>query len=441
MIVLKRTIYPLILPSVVIILSAALVWRWHELLVLVGDATKINALLTLLPIFPYIVLFVGIFMGWRYNNAGLMLASIALVLSYTGVTMDAGSNSAANMNHSVSRAVAFLLPLNLAAFAMLTKRRIVTTVGMVSLVLVMVQCFTVLLFCNPNGGMSSQLIGRLNYYLPWLAKNIFDSSLWVSSILSYNYFTTVESMAAPSIIAFSLALAFILAYFIYTRDIIIGGFFLALIALVFGFAANDLIPAVTFFFMAAGLALIVTTVEASFSMAYIDELTGLPGRRSLNDTLFNLGKKYAIAMIDVDHFKQFNDTYGHKTGDQVLKMIAAKLERISGGARTFRYGGEEFTAIFPGKDAEESISYVEELRQTIESTPFVVRGKDRRRGREDRRGQGKSSDQKEVTVTVSIGIASPELDLTDPEKVLKAADKNLYKAKEDGRNRVAYELF
>jgi len=117
------------------------------------------------------------------------------------------------------------------------------------------------------------------------------------------------------------------------------------------------------------------------------------------------------------------------------------LERISGGARTFRYGGEEFTAIFPGKDAEESISYVEELRQTIESTPFVVRGKDRRRGREDRRGQGKSADQKEVTVTVSIGIASPELDLTDPEKVLKAADKNLYKAKEDGRNRVAYELF
>jgi diguanylate cyclase (GGDEF)-like protein len=74
---------------------------------------------------------------------------------------------------------------------------------------------------------------------------------------------------------------------------------------------------------------------------YIDELTGLQGRRSLNETLYNLGRKYAIAMIDVDHFKKFNDTYGHKTGDQVLKMIAYKLERISGGAKTFRYGGEE----------------------------------------------------------------------------------------------------
>ena len=56
-------------------------------------------------------------------------------------------------------------------------------------------------------------------------------------------------------------------------------------------------------------------------MAYVDELTGLPGRRSLDQTLINLGKKYSIAMIDIDHFKKFNDTYGHDTGDQVLKII------------------------------------------------------------------------------------------------------------------------
>jgi len=442
MIMRKRTIYPLILPSVIIILSAVLVWRWHELLVLVGDGNKVHALLIVFPIFPYIILFVGIFMGWRYNNAGLMLASLALVLSYTGVSMNANNNSTGeDINYSVSLAVAFLLPLNLASFAMMTKRRIFTTVGIISLVLVLVQCFTVLLFCYPQGEMSAQLIAKINYYLPWLANNISDSSLWVSSILSYNYFIIIENMAVPSIIAFSLALVFVLAYFIHTRDIMVGGFFLALVALLLGFAANDLDPAVTFYFMAAGLVLIVTAVEASFSMAYIDELTGLPGRRSLNDTLFNLGKKYAIAMIDVDHFKKFNDTYGHETGDEVLKMIAGKLERISGGAKTFRYGGEEFTAIFPGKDAEASITYAEELRRAIESTPFVIRGNDRRRGEEDRTGKGKSSDQIEVTVTVSIGIASPELDLTDPETVLQAADKSLYKAKRGGRNRIAYELF
>jgi diguanylate cyclase (GGDEF)-like protein len=439
MIRLKRTIYPLILPFVLIILSTVLVWRWHELLVLVDDGNKVHALLIVFPIFPNIILFIGILMGWRYNNAGLMLASIVLVLSYTVVTMDANNNFAAeNMNYSATHAVTFLLPFNLASFAMMSKRRIFTTLGMVWLFLVLYQCFAVLLFCHPQGEMSAQLIAKIDYYLPWLAKNIIDFSLWVNSVLSYQYFIIIKKMAAASIIAFSLALVFVLANFIYTRDIRIGGFFLALVALFLGFGANDFDPAVTFYFMAAGLALIFTAVEASFSMAYIDELTGLQGRRGLNDTLYNLGKKYAIAMIDVDHFKKFNDTYGHKTGDQVLKMIAFKLERISGGAKTFRYGGEEFTAIFRGKDAKESYRYVEEFRLAIKSTPFVIRSKDRRRGQEDQRGQGKSADQKEVTVTVSIGIASPEVDLTDPEKVLKAADKSLYKAKKDGRNRTVY---
>jgi diguanylate cyclase (GGDEF)-like protein len=421
----------------IIILSAVLVWRWHELLVLINDANQMAALLTVLPIVPYIILFVGFFMGWRYNNAGLMLASIALLLAYLAVTVIPDSNPAQENNPiSVARAIAFLLPMNLASFAMMTKRRVFTTVGVVSLVLVFVQCFTVLILCYPHGNLSSQLIARINYRLPWLANNFSDSSLWVSSVLSYNYLIKFDNLATPSIVSFSLALVFVLVYFIHTRDIRIGGFFLALVALLLGFAAYDNTFALSFYSIAGGLVLIVTTVEASFSMAYIDELTGLPGRRSLNDTLINLGKKYAIAMIDVDHFKKFNDTYGHKTGDHVLKMIAAKLERISGGAKTFRYGGEEFTAIFPGKDAEESISHVEQLRQTIESTPFVVRGKDRRRGRADRRGKGKASDQKGVKVTVSIGVASPQADLTDPEKVLKAADKSLYKAKRGGRNSV-----
>jgi diguanylate cyclase (GGDEF)-like protein len=439
MIRLRRTFYPLILPFILIILSSVLVWRWDKLLVLVSDTNKVNAFLIVLPIFPNIIMYLGILMGWRYNNAGLMLASIVLVLSYTGVTMDANNYyTPENMNYSVSHAVAFLMPLNLAAFAMMIKRRIFTTMGMVSLVFVLYQCFAVLLLCYPEGELAAQLIAKIDDYLPWLAKNISGSSQWVSSFLSYQYFIIIKNMASASIIAFSLALVFVLANFVYTRDIRIGGFFLALVALFLGLGAKDVNPAVTFYFMAAGLALIFTTLEASFSMAYIDELTGLQGRRGFNDILYNLGKKYAIAMIDVDHFKKFNDTYGHKIGDQVLKMIAIKLERISGGAKTFRYGGEEFTAIFRGKDAKESYRYMEEFRLAIRSTPFVIRSKDRRKGQEDRRGQGKSSDQKEVTVTVSIGIASPEIDLTDPEKVLKAADKNLYKAKKTGRNRTVY---
>ncbi|UCG06049.1 MAG: GGDEF domain-containing protein, partial [Desulfobacterales bacterium] len=402
----------------------------------------LQALLVILPMVPSIILFVGFIMGWRYNNAALMLASLVMALSYLAVTMHSGNNpSEGNMNLPVTRGITFLLPLNLASFTMMTKRRIFTTVGIVSLVLIFVQGVMVLLFCYPQSHVSSQFFTKITSSFPLLAENLSGSSVWVSSVLSYDVWFGFESIAIPSIIAFSLAFIFGLGYFIYTRDIQIGGLFLALFATLMAFAASSPDPSFIFYFIAAGLILIVTAVEASFSMAYIDELTGLPGRRSLNETLLNMGKRYAIAMIDVDHFKKFNDTYGHKTGDQVLKMIASKLERISGGAKTFRYGGEEFTAIFPGKDVDDAISHVEGFRETVESTPFVVRGTDRRRGRAKRnRGQGKSPDQEQVSVTVSIGLASPDKDLTDPDKVLKAADKSLYDAKQGGRNRVEYHL-
>ena len=424
----------------ILILAGVLTWQWDKILLIVSDAKKIQALLLILSVMPYLILFAGFFMGWRYHNAGLMLSSFMLGLSYIALTIiyaDSAYREQTNMN--VFQAVGLLLPMNLASFAMLTKRRIFSAVGLISVILILVQSVIVLLFLYPEGPVCTQIMTRMNQYLPGMAKNISDFSQWISSALAYDVPFRFENLATPSTIASMLALVFVLWYFVFTRDIRIGGFFIAMLAFLLGFIAENPDPALPFYFAAGGLALNITTLEASFSMAYLDELTGLPGRRSLNDTLANLGKKYAIAMIDVDHFKKFNDTYGHKTGDQVLKMIASKLERMSGGARTFRYGGEEFTAIFPGKNAEESITHAEDLRQVIEDSPFVVRGKDRRRGQKKKRGSGNSNGQEEAKVTVSIGLASPDEELTDPEKVLKAADKYLYKAKKGGRNRVACE--
>jgi diguanylate cyclase (GGDEF)-like protein len=190
------------------------------------------------------------------------------------------------------------------------------------------------------------------------------------------------------------------------------------------------------YFSAAGLILVFTSIETSFSMAYIDELTELPGRRSLNETLVNLGKKYAIAMIDIDRFKKFNDTYGHKTGDDVLKMVASKLKELTGGAKVFRYGGEEFTAVFPGKTAKEVVPHLDTYRKIVESTPFTVRGRGRRKRSVEDRGKIKRAGRKGINITVSIGVASPNRRMTTPEKVLKTADRILYKAKREGRNRV-----
>jgi diguanylate cyclase (GGDEF)-like protein len=243
-------------------------------------------------------------------------------------------------------------------------------------------------------------------------------------------------MPLSALLVFGGALILLLNRFLISNDTILAGYIGALGAVFLAITTKPIFPGTVLFFTAAGIILIVSSIESSYYMAYIDELTLLHGRRSLNETLINLGSKYAIAMIDVDRFKKINDSYGHKTGDQVLRMIAVQLEKITGGAKTFRYGGEEFAAVFPGKSAEDAQLHLEQYRLAVASTPFVVRSKQRRKSSEQNRGKGKTAGQKTVNVTVSIGVAAPDKNLTNPEAVLKAADQVMYKAKKAGRNRV-----
>ena len=163
----------------------------------------------------------------------------------------------------------------------------------------------------------------------------------------------------------------------------------------------------------------------SHKMAYVDELTQLPGRRALNERLLGLSKRYIIAMLDVDHFKKFNDTYGHDMGDLVLKSVAQSMAHVSSGGKAFRYGGEEFAIVFSNKHKDEVLAALEDVRESIASQLVDVY-------------DAKKEVYKGVSVTISIGAA-----LSNSERlaqdVIKHADQLLYKAKKKGRNRVVME--
>jgi diguanylate cyclase (GGDEF)-like protein len=192
------------------------------------------------------------------------------------------------------------------------------------------------------------------------------------------------------------------------------------------------------FMSAAGAILLVSLLEESHRLAFRDTLTGLPGRRALEERLRSLGSRYAIAMVDVDHFKKFNDTHGHDIGDQVLKLVGARLAEVGGGGVAFRYGGEEFSVLFPDTALAEALPYLEALRISVENYRMAVRASDRpkaeKRGAK-RRGEGASD--KHLSVTVSIGACAPGEHLRSPAQVVKAADEALYRAKQGGRNRVS----
>ncbi|KAF1013173.1 MAG: Diguanylate cyclase VdcA [Stenotrophomonas maltophilia] len=98
--------------------------------------------------------------------------------------------------------------------------------------------------------------------------------------------------------------------------------------------------------VAALLLVVAAMLQESFNMAFRDELTGLPGRRAFNTCLQRAGSTFSVAMVDVDHFKHFNDTHGHDAGDDVLRLVAVRLGRVGGGGRAFRHGGEDFALVF-----------------------------------------------------------------------------------------------
>lgn len=177
------------------------------------------------------------------------------------------------------------------------------------------------------------------------------------------------------------------------------------------------------FMLFGAVMIIIALLSESYYLAHYDELTAIPARRALLAHFGTLGRKYAVAMVDIDHFKQFNDTHGHDVGDEVLKLVASRLADVTGGGSAYRYGGEEFTLVFPGKSAEEAQPHLEKVREAVEKSSHHLHVKNRKT-------------PKVLSVTISIGGAEKKPEDKTAMDVLKRADNALYKAKKAGRNRV-----
>ena len=156
----RRTIYPLFIPVTLILLASVIVLKWPDLLIRMNGIRELRAIMVLMPFVPYIIFALGFVMGWRYASAGMLLGTLALALTYFGLDFFHSSDlpRKVSQSQSVSYALAFLLPLNLAVYSTLTKRRLFTSVGVFALVFLAAQGFTVIVFCYPQSGLSLQLI-------------------------------------------------------------------------------------------------------------------------------------------------------------------------------------------------------------------------------------------------------------------------------------------
>ncbi|HYY72373.1 MAG TPA: GGDEF domain-containing protein [Candidatus Bathyarchaeia archaeon] len=338
--------------------------------------------------------------SWYYDQGRVLFSALVVLLTLWGQLALPASADVSKL------AAALLLPLNLALFASLPERGTITLGGLWKMVLIATQTVGVVMLGQLRGGW-------LEASLRWGQDPAGATRIPLTQQLSF---------AAAALTLLGLA--------VFRRTRVEPALLWALLATFLGLRRTGQDSEPLFYFAAAGLILVYAALEHGYEIAHRDELTGLPGRRTLRQVMLQLGSRYAVAMCDVDHFKNFNDTFGHEAGDQVLRFIGSKLSQVRGGARAFRYGGEEFTVVFPGRTAEEAQPFVESLREAIATSGFGLRAP----GRPEKKPEHASGAHVFVTITISIGVAESSRKLSTPELVLEAADTALYRAKESGRN-------
>lgn len=187
------------------------------------------------------------------------------------------------------------------------------------------------------------------------------------------------------------------------------------------------------FFALAAFVQGIALIRDAYNMAYLDTLTQIPSRRALEEYFTSLNPPFSVAMVDIDFFKKFNDTYGHDVGDEVLRFIAKELQKTSGNSRAYRYGGEEFTIVFANKTAQLALPFLEECRARINGLGFSLRKPNRPKDKKGKKARKSQNEAKKVSLSVSIGLSDSSTTILSDE-IIKNADKALYKAKESGRN-------
>jgi GGDEF domain-containing protein len=379
----------------------------------------------------YAALVAGLLLAWRFHSSRIFFALLVLFLAQDAISYFSSftAGRVASGGATALAAVGLLLPLNFVLLSLQQEKGFTfSSIAPASLAL-FVQCVVVAVLCRPEPAAAAP------------------------HALHHALALAPAPLPFATLLAFAAATIVLLTRYLLFHKPAESGLLWALAAslLALHFGGSGRMP--TAYFAAAAFILAGAIVETSYLLAYHDELTTLPSRRAFREALLRLEPPYSIAMVDIDHFKRCNDTYGHDTGDQVLRMVASRLARVSGGGQAYRFGGEEFAILFPGKTTADVLDHLEKLRTDIEAATLRLRGPDRRqeaRGpdRRNQRARGRTqtghairqlareSSAQDLSVTASIGVATSKRENPSAEEVIQAADKALYRAKTGGRNRV-----
>ena len=357
---------------------------------------------------PWLVIGAGSLLGWRFDRSRTVWG--LAILGGLGVGLE---NETISQLERGPEWLALLAMWGLVGFALSRDRRLLTGRGAIQ-ALMCAGCVFGMLHSSPSGWLSLA-------DARWME----EGGIW---------FSWLGQRSPTFVFGSTVALVALLLWQLKSRRVRDLSFLGAGVVTLLVIDSRELVDQSRAYLTGGTLLLVTALIQEAWGLAYLDDLTGLPGRRALNEELGRLGRRYSLAMLDVDHFKKFNDRHGHEVGDQVLRMVASRMQGVSSGGRPFRYGGEEFCIVFHRRHQERVVDALEDLRFRIEESRLTLRSPDRPK-RRPKNGRGSSKKGKSVSVTVSIGVAKRWAGAR-PAEVLKRADKALYRAKRRGRNQV-----
>lgn len=380
---------------------------------------------------PYAILAVAGLLAWRFNKSMLAMLCVFLVILHLGLTRVYALGPCAEHFRTLS---AIATPIFFAWFYLSRERGVFNAYGLVRLLVMFVALLLLAAVTQFFGQLPSNLlpgwfvspVSPRYLPLPRLAVLLF-CGCWILLV----YPSTRRDPVYGSLLGGILSAVFV-AFWVISPDLFAWE--------ELGQAGNRVVAglvASSLSLSAAGTLALFAVFEISHGTAFVDPLTQLLGRRALDYRLATLSGTYSIAMVDIDHFKRVNDRHGHDVGDQALRFIAARLRQARGG-RAYRYGGEEFAIVYPGMSVDQVEPVLNALRESINKSKFYLRDRDRPASKLKgaRKRNKKAAVKRDLTLSVSIGVADSIGEVDGPSDVILDADKALYKAKKAGRNRV-----
>ena len=374
-----------------------------------------KALPGLILIYPLVVYVFGILLALRFKRTWLLLAILVLALANMLLQFFAtDTTDLTGAGRLVFNAISLLLPFNLYLFTFIKKRGVIAQESIYLLGGILLQGCGVAYICRYQN----------------VSASVFLEYPYINSPLLERI-----PLTQPALFVYGIVFLYFLVRYIRIHEAIERAFFWVLILTFSALTLSRIGPASSIYFATAGLILVISVIENIYFEGFRDELTDLPSSQVVVGNLSKLQVGYAVAVIEIDHFKKLKDTHGKNVSKQIIHKVGSMLGSVTGGM-PFRYGEAVFLVVFPGMTVQETTPRLERLRTKIKESGFLFHSR-KRTHKKQKKLRGLKTLPQRIPLSLSIGVAE-RIDFdTSHRQVIKSAEEALYFAKKEGRDRIS----